>query len=96
MTAPTRSRPDAAHVRLPELVADLLETYYSDWLTVDNVIGRLLDVRPDANPESIRRALLRAARTNPLIETKTEYPLGHAICRYRIAERPYHALEDAS
>ena len=44
---------------IPSLVHDILETHCGDWFDIARIVGEVQDRRPEAKPETIRRAIER-------------------------------------
>jgi hypothetical protein len=79
---------------VPALIHDYLETHYGTWYTIDQIVGIIGMYRPEAQPKSIRRAVMRLTQNNHIESMAHPYlPSAHW---YRVPERTYMREEEAA
>ena len=71
---------------IPALIIDILETWFGEWFTIEQITLEVLRLRPDVNPGTVNRMVwkLKAAGHIECVSTN-----GWAPARFCVEERAY-------
>lgn len=78
---------------IPALVHDILESHFGEWFTVDRMVTEILQRRPEANPDTIRRAVERM-KADGRIDFQLRRNRRTTITVIRVPWRAYWERED--